>query len=107
MTFRTLRRVCFIVFAQWALVDAPHVGTPSGRVLARTKGGLEVDVSGIRAFLPASQADMRPLRNVDSLVGEEITCKVAKLDRKRSNVVVSRKAAMEEEFHRRRSQHRD
>ncbi len=76
----------------------------SGRVLARTKGGLEVDVSGIRAFLPASQADMRPLRNVDSLVGEEITCKVAKLDRKRSNVVVSRKAAMEEEFHRRRSQ---
>src|SRR2546425_9753965 len=76
----------------------------SGRVLARTKGGLEVDVSGIRAFLPASQADMRPLRNVDSLVGEEITCKVAKLDRKRSNVVVSRKVAMEEEFHRRRSQ---
>src|SRR5205823_6371325 len=47
---------------------------------------------------------MRPLRNLDSLVGEEITCKVAKLDRKRSNVVVSRKAAMEEEFHRRRSQ---
>src|SRR2546425_6157873 len=75
-----------------------------GRVLARTKGGLEVDVSGIRAFLPASQADMRPLRNLDSLVGEEITCKVAKLDRKRSNVVVSRKVAMEEEFHRRRSQ---
>ena len=76
----------------------------SGRVLARTKGGLEVDVSGIRAFLPASQADMRPLRNLDSLVGEEITCKVAKLDRKRSNVVVSRKVVMEEEFHRRRSQ---
>ena len=76
----------------------------AGRVLARTKGGLEVDVSGIRAFLPASQADMRPLRNLDSLVGEEITCKVAKLDRKRSNVVVSRKVVMEEEFHRRRSQ---
>src|SRR5207247_8525295 len=76
----------------------------AGRVLARTKGGLEVDVSGIRAFLPASQADLRPLRNLDSLIGEEITCKVAKLDRKRSNVVVSRRAALEEEFNRRRSQ---
>src|SRR5205809_181453 len=76
----------------------------AGRVLARTKGGLEVDVSGIRAFLPASQADMRPRRNLDCHVGEEITCKVAKLDRKRSNVVVSRKVVMEEEFHRRRSQ---
>jgi small subunit ribosomal protein S1 len=74
-----------------------------GRVLARTKGGLEVDVSGVRAFLPASQADLRPLRNLDSLLGEEIICKVAKLDRKRSNVVVSRKAAMEEEFRQRRS----
>ena len=74
-----------------------------GRVLGRTKGGLEVEI-GVRAFLPASQADLRPLRNLDSLIGEEITCKVAKLDRKRSNVVVSRRAALEEEFNRRRSQ---
>jgi small subunit ribosomal protein S1 len=74
-----------------------------GRVIARTKGGLEVDV-GVRAFLPASQADLRPLRNIDSLIGEEIACKVAKLDRKRNNVVVSRRAALEEELNRRRSE---
>ena len=74
-----------------------------GQVIARTKGGLEVDV-GVRAFLPASQADMRPLRNLDSLVGQQINCKVAKLDRKRSNVVVSRKAALEEEFNQRKGQ---
>jgi small subunit ribosomal protein S1 len=75
-----------------------------GRVCERTKGGLEVDLDGVRAFLPASQADIRPLRNLDSLIGKEITCKVAKVDRKRSNVVVSRKAAMEEEFARRRKE---
>lgn len=75
-----------------------------GVVRERTKGGLEVDLSGVRAFLPASQADIRPLRNLDSLIGKEITCKVAKLDRKRNNVVVSRKAAMEEEFAQRRKE---
>jgi small subunit ribosomal protein S1 len=73
----------------------------TGRVIERTKGGLEVDV-GVKAFLPASQADMRPLRNLDSLIGTEIQCKVANLDRKRNNVVVSRKAALEEEFTRQR-----
>ncbi len=73
-------------------------------VCERTKGGLEVDLDGVRAFLPASQADMRPLRNLDSLIGKKFTCKVAKLDRKRNNVVVSRKAAMEEEFARRRKE---
>jgi len=77
-------------------------GNLPGRVRERTKGGLEVDLDGVRAFLPASQADLRPLRNLDSLVDKEITCKVAKLDRKRSNVVVSRKAALEEELNRRK-----
>ncbi|HEV2495641.1 MAG TPA: 30S ribosomal protein S1 [Terriglobia bacterium] len=75
-----------------------------GRVRERTKGGLEVDLDGVRAFLPASQADIRPLRNLESLIGKEIICKVAKLDRKRSNVVVSRKAALEEELNRRKKE---
>ena len=75
-----------------------------GVVRERTKGGLEVDLGGARAFLPASQADLRPLRNLDSLIGQEITCKIAKLDRKRSNVVVSRRAALEEEFAQRRKE---
>jgi small subunit ribosomal protein S1 len=68
-----------------------------GRVIERTKGGMTVSVNGVNAFLPASQADVRPLRNVDSLIGQDITCKVIKLNRGRNNVVVSRKAALEEE----------
>lgn len=76
--------------------------TIQGRVLDRTKGGLEVDI-GVRAFLPASQADVRPLRNLDSLIGQEISCKIAKLDRKRNNAVVSRKTALEEELSQRKT----
>ncbi|HXJ94502.1 MAG TPA: 30S ribosomal protein S1 [Terriglobia bacterium] len=69
----------------------------TGRVIERTKGGMTVSVNGVNAFLPASQADIRPLRNVDGLIGQEIICKVVKLNRGRNNVVVSRRAALEEE----------
>lgn len=75
----------------------------TGRVLDRIKGGLTVDI-GIHAFMPSSQADLRPLRNVDALLGQEITCKIIKLIRKRSNVVVSRKEAMEEEANLRKAE---
>src|SRR3984957_4075190 len=68
----------------------------SGRVLGRVKGGLAVDV-GIKAFMPGSQADPRPVHNLDSLVGQDIPVKIIKLNRRRGNVVVSRKAAVEEE----------
>ncbi len=74
-----------------------------GRVVERIKGGLTVDI-GIRAFLPGSLADMRPLRNLDSLIGQEITCRAIKVNKKRNNVVVSRKLAMEEEFNQRKAQ---
>src|SRR5437870_12106213 len=67
-----------------------------GRVMERIKGGLRVDVDGIAAFLPGSQVDVRPVRNLDSLRGREIEAKVIKLNRKRSNVVLSRKAVLEE-----------
>jgi small subunit ribosomal protein S1 len=67
-----------------------------GRVIERIKGGLRVDVDGIPTFLPGSQVDVRPLRNLDSLRGREIEAKVIKLNRKRSNVVLSRKAVLEE-----------
>src|SRR5213080_2453374 len=67
-----------------------------GRVIERIKGGLRVDVVGIPAFLPGSQVDVRPIRNLDSLRGREIEAKVIKLNRKRSNVVLSRKAVLEE-----------
>src|SRR5215472_9118650 len=74
----------------------------SGRVLGRVKGGLAVDV-GIKAFMPGSQADPRPIHNLDSLVGRDIPVKIIKLNRRRGNVVVSRKAAIEEEINSRKS----
>jgi small subunit ribosomal protein S1 len=68
----------------------------SGRVVGRTKGGLDVDV-GVPAFMPGSQIDVRPYTNPDSLFGFDIAVKIVKLNRRRGNVVVSRKAAMEDE----------
>ena len=66
------------------------------RVLERIKGGLAVDI-GVPAFLPGSQVDVKSMRNLDSLIGEEISCKIIKLNKKRSNIVVSRKAVLESE----------
>jgi len=71
--------------------------TVKGRVIERIKGGLRVDIDGIAAFLPGSQVDVRPVRNLDSLRNQEIDAKVIKLNRKRSNVVLSRKAVIENE----------
>ena len=68
-----------------------------GRIAERIKGGLRVDIDGIAAFLPGSQVDVRPIRNLDSLRNQEIEAKVIKLNRKRSNVVLSRKAVIEQE----------
>ena len=78
--------------------------TVCGRVLERTKGGLTVEIGGIRAFLPGSQSDLRPLRDVDSLIGQQIACRVIKLNKSRNNVVVSRKLALEEEASRRKAE---
>ena len=75
----------------------------SGRVQERVKGGLTVDI-GVSAFLPASHADARPHSNLDALKGLEISCKVIKINRKRNNVVVSRKLVLEEELARRKSE---
>jgi small subunit ribosomal protein S1 len=72
--------------------DAIIVGT----VTAKTKGGLKVDVEGVEAFLPGSQVDSRPVRNLDSYIGEEIEAKVIKFSRKRSNIVISRKVITDE-----------
>src|SRR6195256_6622177 len=69
----------------------------SGHVTERTKGGLMVDV-GVPAFMPGSQVDVRPSHDMDSLVGQDIPVKVIKINRRRGNVVVSRKLAVEEEL---------
>lgn len=67
-----------------------------GRVIERIKGGLAVDI-GVRAFLPGSQIDVRPVRNLDSLRGQELRMLVIKVNKKRGNIVLSRKVLLEEE----------
>jgi small subunit ribosomal protein S1 len=69
----------------------------SGRVTERTKGGLMVDV-GVPAFMPGSQVDTRPSHDLDQFLGQDIPVKVIKLNRRRGNVVVSRKMAIEEDL---------
>jgi small subunit ribosomal protein S1 len=73
-----------------------------GRVIERIKGGLSVDI-GIRAFLPGSQIDVRPVKNLDSLKGKEIECRVIKFNRKRGNIVLSRKLVLENEHARKKA----
>ena len=68
----------------------------TGKVLDRVKGGLAVDI-GVRAFLPGSQIDIRPVRNLDALKGQDIRMRVIKVNKKRGNIVLSRKAVLEEE----------
>jgi small subunit ribosomal protein S1 len=77
----------------------PVLGTVQGRV----KGGLTVDI-GIKAFLPGSQLEIRPVRNLDAYIGQQIEVRVIKLNKKRGNVVVSRKEILEEEQNSRRNQ---
>jgi small subunit ribosomal protein S1 len=67
-----------------------------GHVIERIKGGLAVDI-GVRAFLPGSQIDVRPVRNLDSLRGQELRMRVIKVNKKRGNIVLSRKVLVEEE----------
>ena len=67
-----------------------------GRVIERIKGGLAVDI-GVRAFLPGSQIDVRPVRNLDQMRGQELRMRVIKVNKKRGNIVLSRKVLIEEE----------
>ena len=79
------------------LEEAANTKTPvKGMVLSRVKGGLTVDI-GIKAFLPGSQVEIRPVRNLDGYIGTEIEVRVIKLNKKRGNVVISRKELLEED----------
>ena len=82
----------------WAVIEkAFNDGTPVvGRVVDQTKGGLRVDLGGIEAFLPGSQIDSRPIRNLDSYKGQDIEAKVVKFSRRRNNIVLSRKILTDE-----------
>jgi small subunit ribosomal protein S1 len=74
-----------------------------GTVVAKVKGGLSVDI-GVKAFLPGSQIDLRPVRNMDVYLGKKFKFKVIKFNKKRGNIVLSRRALLEEERDSLRSQ---
>ncbi len=67
-----------------------------GMIVGRVKGGLSVDI-GVKAFLPGSQVDIRPVRNLDKLIGEKFKFKVIKFNKKRGNIVLSRRVLLEKE----------
>ena len=73
-----------------------------GRIVERIKGGLACDI-GVKAFLPGSQLDARPVRNLDSFVGQDVRVRIIKLNKKRGNIVVSRKSVLQEEIEGRRA----
>jgi len=68
-----------------------------GEVISKVKGGLSVDIGGVYAFLPGSQIDLKPVRNLESLIGQRLKFKVIKFNRKRNNIVLSRRTLLEEE----------
>ncbi|HUY81592.1 MAG TPA: 30S ribosomal protein S1 [Acidobacteriaceae bacterium] len=88
----------------WDTIEkAANEKTPvTGMVLSRVKGGLTVDI-GIKAFLPGSQIEIRPVRNLDAYIGQSIEVRVIKLNKKRGNIVISRKEILEEEQNAKRS----
>ncbi len=83
----------------WTKLEEAHEqgNTVKGIIYGKVKGGFTVDISSIRAFLPGSLVDVRPVRDMSSLEGKELDFKVIKLDQKRNNVVVSRRSVVESE----------
>jgi small subunit ribosomal protein S1 len=80
-----------------SITQAYEKGAPiEGRVVEVVKGGLSVDV-GVKAFLPGSQVDLRPVKNLTTMIGQSIRARVIKLNRRRGNVVLSRRVVLEEE----------
>jgi len=74
-----------------------------GTIVQRIKGGYTVEIKGIEAFLPGSHVDLRPVPDMDALVGQEMDFRVLKINRKRSNVIVSRRVILEEEREKQRT----
>src|SRR5210317_378548 len=84
----------------WTRLEAAHEAgeTVVGIITDKVKGGFTVDLNDIRAFLPGSLVDVRPVRDTSYLENKELEFKIIKLDQKRNNVVVSRRAVVEKEF---------
>ncbi|MBV5310696.1 30S ribosomal protein S1 [Chromatium okenii] len=87
-------------FASWDFLEKAfeNAETVKGMINGKVKGGFTVELGAVRAFLPGSLVDVRPVRDTAYLEGKEQEFKVIKLDRKRNNVVVSRRAVVEEEY---------
>ncbi|MFY9572260.1 MAG: S1 RNA-binding domain-containing protein, partial [Blastocatellia bacterium] len=104
--YAILSRAAAMQVQSWERLRQAHQTheTIKGRVLERIKGGLKVDLEGVEAFLPGSQIDIRPVRNLEGFLKQEIEVRVIKLNRKRGNVVVSRKAVLEEVSNKKKSE---
>jgi len=104
--YAVLSRVDAVRVKAWDKLRLAHQNheTVTGRVVDRIKGGLKVDVDGVIAFLPGSQVDVRPIRNLEAFRGQEIEARVIKLNRKRGNVVLSRKQVLEESSSKKKSE---
>ncbi|HEY8132086.1 MAG TPA: 30S ribosomal protein S1, partial [Thermoanaerobaculia bacterium] len=89
----------------WDRIEAAYKADQaiSGRVVDRVKGGLSVDVGGVKAFLPGSLIDTKPVKNLDALRGHEYKFKIVSFDKKRNNVVLSRRAIVEAEHQQQKS----
>ena len=74
-----------------------------GTIIAKAKGGLTVDI-GLKAFLPGSQIDLRPIRNLEKLIGEVFQMRIIKMNKKRGNIVLSRRVLLEEQRQNSRSE---
>ncbi len=88
----------------WDIIESAYQkGTVvDGNICGKTKGGLNVDIMNVKAFLPGSQIDIKAVKDVDSLIGKTMSFKILKLNNKRSNIIVSRRAALEEERQRKK-----
>lgn len=83
----------------WESIERAYVNHDviEGKVVARIKGGLTVDLGGVKGFLPGSQVDLRPVRNFDSLIGQTYRMKILKMNQRRGNIVLSRRVLLEED----------
>lgn len=104
--YAVLSRADAVRIQAWERIRRAHQNHEviKGRIIDRIKGGLKVDLDGVTAFLPGSQVETRPVRNLEGYKGQEVEVRVIKLNRKRGNVVLSRKAVLEEQNSKRKTE---
>ncbi len=97
-TITLSKRRALIIKSQQKIQDAYKEGSlVDGKIIEKTKGGFFVDISGVRAFLPGSQYDVKPVKTSDDLIGKTGKFKILKLNNKLNNIIVSRRVIIEEE----------